>query len=989
MGEKSDTSMAGVSPNFGNPKLKDKRARVAERFVPFRSSRINSVQNAIDSLAYQPWTCYDIRRLDNVDEGKDEYDHFFMRALTTARRLFPSNRPCGKFLAEKVVTGGKSALQLDSMDAMKRLHFLSACLPAKVLKKAIDDIGCSFGSELMKDGALTGRLTKYLAKKCAAPPQNVDEVTCTSLETNYKPYLKSMKRSFFKSLPQAVMCDTKCLDLFKGAEGFPKDVMKFIMKQCYKDSSTISPDDVKNLGGLVTDLPLDKFDQINAADLETNIKSIKNDLKAAKKQRGKKAVVKKLAKKMLDDGKVSDLVDSKEIMKEVSLKDLKASLSQSADVIQDLGIGDTNATLGFTDSQKKWVVKQVVKNKQAGAFTVEDLREMKSLVTGLLSSHIKKMGEAHSNDAEGMELAREMCTHTDWPRKSLEAINKYLIQSGLNVRNSTDPMSSLTVMDVEGLGCQCLLNFNTSEYEYMDQEVCSAVCMKIGYCDIFRCLNPTRRKNVLQACLKCKGLGSHMITDTDFDELGPNLISQMSRAQLDLVPAEVLQSHVEFFKDICMDQTLRTAVSEALQEVIGSSGTNYEPETLYLLGSAIKVLPKALQAQLDKTVIADMQTALMEELVPDTDEEINLRKCCEKWLNTTDLDNLKEQNFNLMLTVKDAFFADSELLRKKRSNLFPWTCRQIRPLPVLFATASAKEIDAMNNQEFVDCLEVIGNIQTLKRWQRELLLTKARTALSKQNVCDMTVSELEQLGVIALGFSVQDISCLPLSNENLVSSLGGLEGWNTQQLSALATRYMSTNSLSNLSTLTSSNITMLGPIICGFTASQISTLSPAEFGNNGEDIGSMTECGLQQWKAFVSLAVQDNAYGPISTWEAEDVNELKFIIAGLSGSEIKELTEAALEGLDADVIPLIPRDVLKNKELAQLQSLSDVQASAVTNSQRAVLTAEQNAVLDRIVDSEPVIGAGHSGTNSTPVLGKVFGSVMIMVAMTIQSIVLI
>ena len=77
--------------------------------------------------------------------------------------------------------------------------------------------------------------------------------------------------------------------------------MKYITKTCFKDSETISSDDVKNLGGLVADLPIEQFEQISAADLESNIDSIKTDLKAAKKQGGRKTVVKKLAKKVCNN----------------------------------------------------------------------------------------------------------------------------------------------------------------------------------------------------------------------------------------------------------------------------------------------------------------------------------------------------------------------------------------------------------------------------------------------------------------------------------------------------------------------------------------------------------------------------------------------------------------------------------------------------------------------------------------------------------------
>lgn len=54
---------------------------------------------------------------------------------------------------------------------------------------------------------------------------------------------------------------------------------------------------------------------------------------------------------LIAEGNMADLVDSSEIMKEVSLKDLKNSLATSVDVVHDLGIDNMNKTLGMTDSQ--------------------------------------------------------------------------------------------------------------------------------------------------------------------------------------------------------------------------------------------------------------------------------------------------------------------------------------------------------------------------------------------------------------------------------------------------------------------------------------------------------------------------------------------------------------------------------------------------------------------------------------------------------------
>lgn len=77
--------------------------------------------------------------------------------------------------------------------------------------------------------------------------------------------------------------------------------MNFLMSKCYGKDTAMTADVVSNLGALVTDLPVEKFDQISSADLESNLDSIKKGLKEAKRKRGKakkRAVMGKLAKKV-------------------------------------------------------------------------------------------------------------------------------------------------------------------------------------------------------------------------------------------------------------------------------------------------------------------------------------------------------------------------------------------------------------------------------------------------------------------------------------------------------------------------------------------------------------------------------------------------------------------------------------------------------------------------------------------------------------------
>ncbi|XP_060575682.1 uncharacterized protein LOC132733103 [Ruditapes philippinarum] len=310
-------------------------------------------------------------------------------------------------------------------------------------------------------------------------------------------------------------------------------------------------------------------------------------------------------------------------------------------------------------------------------------------------------------------------------------------------------------------------------------------------------------------------------------------------------------------------------------------------------------------------------------------------------LKLIDVDKVKALQDHEITSVK-TFPAKN----RKRRTAFEWTCSQIRSSPMLFLTATEAEISAMSTAEFIDCIPDIGKLTDLKSNQRDALLSKAKTALSKVNVCDMDTIDLVNLGVVALSFSETDLSCLPLADNGLVTSLGILREWNSTELSALATRYMGVKSLSNLATVTSEDITMLGSILCGFTASQLGTLPAAEIGKSGAHIGELKECAIDQLSQLVKLATHVDAYGPVSTLEASAIEELGYLIAGLSGIQIKELSFEAIEGLDSDVIPVIPKDVLKEMTNDQIKSFTDDQATSVTDDQKAAMTEEQKQYLE-------------------------------------------
>ena len=75
--------------------------------------------------------------------------------------------------------------------------------------------------------------------------------------------------------------------------------------------------------------------------------------------------------------------------------------------------------------------------------------------------------------------------------------------------------------------------------------------------------------NWLYLCV-FQGLGRNLFTEVDFDELGPNLISQLSKRQMStLVPAKVLVGQLGALKDMCMNKQFSIAVTSHLMKKLG------------------------------------------------------------------------------------------------------------------------------------------------------------------------------------------------------------------------------------------------------------------------------------------------------------------------------------------------------------------------------------------------------------------------------------
>ncbi|TNN75738.1 Otoancorin [Liparis tanakae] len=88
-----------------------------------------------------------------------------------------------------------------------------------------------------------------------------------------------------------------------------------------------------------------------------------------------------------------------------------------------------------------------------------------------------------------------------------------------------------------------------------------------------------------------------------------------------------------------------------------------------------------------------------------------------------------------------------------------------------------------------------------------------------------------------------------------------------------------------------------------------------------------------------------SAFGNPNTWTEAHVSELGYIIIGLNSSELASLDSAVFSFIGECCIPLIPH--------FDLEALGPDNAAMVTSEQRASLSEEQLAALERAVIGSP------------------------------------
>ncbi|KAL3876172.1 hypothetical protein ACJMK2_034043 [Sinanodonta woodiana] len=809
------------------------------------------------------------------------------------QRAFFTAEPCGRIFAEKAVSNGKNALDIKTEVDWQRMGPLSSCLSDDYLFRAAQVLNCSLVADALHEGLLSQKVADAVKERCLETPHDPAHVTCTDLKS-MGGFISTLSMRFFEGIPKNETCEPSCVQFLKDSLALPVNIKKTFLRMCYGgDGVVLNAATIAELGGDIAKLPMKKIGEISGKDILNNMQAIKETIDMDMTNKGNRAaVLTKMAGKIMEAGGIKELAKHEEFMQTISVRDLKSSIT---DVVKDLGLDDPEFIPNFPDSQNKFLMKKMLDDKPADNFTVDDLRAMKSLVKGFMSYDIQNLG---SSDL--MEKAAVLCEQSNWPVQS------------------------------------------------MTLETCMSVCNLVGTCDNFRCFNPLHRKHFATACIQCMGaVGKRPLSAVNADRLGANIIQNLSPIQLNtLISAEVVRTRQSYFKDACLLPDQMAVLRTKLIGVFGSTST-WNLDTISDVGSNIQFLASSEQKLIDKTHLYSILENISVELNPTSEESLRLRECCERWFSPEEKTKVDEARRSVGVTLKDAIVYQLSLNSRRKRAVASFTCTHIKAMGEAFAKeATIDEVNAIQNSEFTSCLQTISS---MSGWSSDLLTALlAKSVQILGDVCNMTTDEFVSLNYISTALSAEKISCLPLDSDDIVAAIGQYSTWSSSQLSLLASSYMTLRSLADLENITTTEITSLGHILCGFTTEILASIPPSIIGASGQAIGKLEQCPTAQLQAIKQLASQVSAYGPVANWTAADVSELGIVLAGLTGDEIQQLSSAAIEGIEADIIPKIPPNVLAAMTIAQLAKFSDIQTASITVAQKAAMSAAKKAGLPNL-----------------------------------------
>ncbi|XP_062887958.1 otoancorin-like [Mobula hypostoma] len=432
--------------------------------------------------------------------------------------------------------------------------------------------------------------------------------------------------------------------------------------------------------------------------------------------------------------------------------------------------------------------------------------------------------------------------------------------------------------------------------------------------------------------LRCLNLPVSALNGTAVAQLGALLCEFTGQNISDLPEAAFNASIPHFCKCKQFHPSAASSLRTRLLETLGAS-SQWTVEVVTSLGSMITLLDERTVLQLPNT--SDIKEALSEFVASQPKQSTGTST---EFLTGFNLSNVEKKIFQILREESTAAAASSRRRRADSCTVLPST-EEIRELGEANSQWSTGQLACMTTQTFADSVDILGTVSGFSREQCLALKNKAIETWGA--VSSFSPDNIAALNCILTMMSASELRSMDLGTIDTLAAVSACPTWTQEQRKAVVERYLALSGTTAAS-LGSLELIGLGSFACAMNATFISQLQQEEFRVAAGSLGQQA-CGPETLDALKDRAV--NVFGPITSWEAEDMAEMGAIVAGASAEELSELDPKVMPFICSQAVSLIPPDRFKALSVSQLKTLSPEGAAAVTEAQLDRVSEQQRAAL--------------------------------------------
>ncbi|KAK3091229.1 hypothetical protein FSP39_018115, partial [Pinctada imbricata] len=636
-------------------------------------------------------------------------------------------------------------------------------------------------------------------------------------------------------------------------------------------------------------------------------------------------VIKEFDQALADD---SDSGDKKSLKAKLVAKDwLRIFLRHP---IQDAPISDFDdltgdneeSTITCNRKQAKFLMKKVkdtLGDTSNDNYTLKRLTNMKPYLNGLSVQDIKNM----SQDSTFLDKMHTLGKAPDMNREQTKTIHKQIkLYTKFDETDSATLSSQTDSSTVSEMAPQVLALFSKTELKKFGMANCEAILERLAEAD------------------------TETMTKKEIKEKFDYFLECIWTQQLTVLYKDALEDKASTLQSCNLDTSSRKKLaSNVVSKVFNSDMTQLKASGALVVGNLLSELTDAQLNQIDKDTISDTADKVSEAFKDKEDKEKKREKKGFKMDRTTDEKNSdktkKRKVFKRILKAKEDIISAASTTsgRRKRSSV-SLTCSDLQSLGSTGLSAlSTTQISNLNDQEFIDCADLLGTPSDYSTSQKDALATVAKRTTVWGDPSGWNASNVYSAGSIVQALTTTEIAALTLDLD-AVSRLGTFDGWDAAKISEVFSRWLTLEKSNTPSSITSSELRSLGHVSCGATTGQIAQMSSSAYQSAADAVGEVTSCTDLQLYEYALLA--KTAYGSdVTTWDSSTISNLGVVIGGLTGGEISTLSETQIDSIDANDMSYIPPSVFAGFTVSQINTFDTAQGQATTSTQRSALSTSQ------------------------------------------------